>query len=496
MQSDDKAPVVICSVLERDASHTLRRIEDVPAGCGLVEIRADHLEVGDVEGLVRRAGRPVIVTIRPGNDVGRTDRPDADRLAILQAALAGGARFIDVEWGSALAGLADGEHAGRVILSHHGAHCDLSELLQIYQRMATTAAGKLKLVPRAESVEEASAVFDVLRQVGRPDRRLACFALGRPGAITRLLSISWGSWATYGSPATGLETAAGQFTARDMLETYDVLQIRETTRKFGLIGRAVFGSPSPAMHRTGYQQAGIDARYLPIELDDLDGLFGLLTRAGGVGLEGLAVTMPFKEPMAGRCELHDEVARLSGAVNTVIVDPAAWAGYNTDGPAAVAASRLHVDPSGARVAILGAGGTGRALAVAFASAGSRVTLFNRTEARAEKFASQVGISSAGADRFPEAEWDILINATPLGREGETVVSRRSLNGRLVIDACYAPEITPLVRDAAQSGLGVVDGLALLAGQAVLQFERMTGNTPSVAQFEVVARAWLAGRRAT
>ena len=47
---------------------------------------------------------------------------------------------------------------------------------------------------------------------------------------------------------TGVETAPGQFTARDLVETYDVLGVRDTTALYVLVGTRVFGSPSPAMH--------------------------------------------------------------------------------------------------------------------------------------------------------------------------------------------------------------------------------------------------------
>jgi shikimate dehydrogenase len=70
---------------------------------------------------------------------------------------------------------------------------------------------------------------------------------------------------------------------------------------------------------------------------------------------------------------------------------------------------------------------------------------------------------------------VLVQATPLGRYGEEVVPRRCLNGRMVLDAAYGAEPTPLVRAARARNVAVADGLDLLLEQACLQFERLTGR---------------------
>jgi shikimate dehydrogenase len=85
------------------------------------------------------------------------------------------------------------------------------------------------------------------------------------------------------------------------------------------------------------------------------------------------------------------------------------------------------------------------------------------------------VASAALSALPGATWELLVNATPAGRGGEEVVLRRHLNGRLVLDAAYGPETTPLVRAARARGLLVADGLDLLGEQAALQFTRLTGR---------------------
>ncbi|MHC4428147.1 MAG: shikimate dehydrogenase family protein, partial [Planctomycetota bacterium] len=339
---------------------------------------------------------------------------------------------------------------------------------------------------------EIGAVRGVLAAAESDGRPLACFASGRPGAITRLLAPAWGSWGTYGSTGPGAETAEGQFPARDMLDIYDVAGIRPDTKRFALVGSAVFGSPSPAMHGAGYRRAGLDARYFPLELDALDDCLPLVGSDGLLGVEGLAVTMPFKQAASKRCITRDEVAAASDAVNTVLIDADGWSGSNTDGPAAVSLIGSRLALRGANVAIVGAGGTARAAATALARAGAHVILFNRTLDRARTVARSIGAEARALDELASASWDILVQTTPLGARGERVLAPESLTGKLVLDAVYGPQ-TPLVRDAHQRGLTAIDGFELLVAQAVPQFERLTGARTRDDVLREAGRAWLDSR---
>ena len=121
-------PTVVCSVRESSVAAVRRELARVPSGCGLVEIRADEMSIDEIAALTRETKRPLIVTIRRRQEGGGFDGSEKERGRGLLAALEGGARFIDVEWGSPQQALAEGKHAARVILSHHGADCRLEAL--------------------------------------------------------------------------------------------------------------------------------------------------------------------------------------------------------------------------------------------------------------------------------------------------------------------------------------------------------------------------------
>jgi shikimate dehydrogenase len=274
-----------------------------------------------------------------------------------------------------------------------------------------------------------------------------------------------------------------------MLDLHDVLGIGPRTRLYALLGAAVSESPSPAMHRAGYREAGLDARYLPVAADDAADGLDAAGPGGTLGIEALAVTLPFKRAAFERCADLDGAARACGAVNTVTGGPAAWRGANTDGPAVLACVRGRIDPRGVAVAVAGAGGFGRAAAAALRGAGASVVLFNRTFERARRAAREIEVEARPWDELRDFAWTVLVQGTPLGRCGEDVLEGAPLCGRVVVDAVYGPE-TPLLRRARQAGLAAADGLELLVAQALPQFERMTGRRASEATLRDAGRAWL------
>jgi len=479
-------PTVVTSVLETDAAPAARAIRAAPAACGLVELRADLLRAEAVSEVVRGAGRPLIVTVRRPEDGGHFGGPETERRRMLLDALEAGAAFVDVELDGPAADLAEGAQSARVILSDHGAPCRPRALEERYSRMARSRAARLKLVPRARSLDELFAVRDLLGRAARDGRTLACFAMGRAGLLSRLLAPSWGSWASYGSIAPGKATAEGQPTAGELSELHDVTGIGEKTRLYALVGGSVGSSPSPAMHTAAYRELGLDARYFALDLETFDEVLPWLDAPGG--LHGLGVTMPFKEQAARRCTAGDEIVRLARAVNTVVVGSEAPVGFNTDGPAALALVRRGIELDGRSVAVVGAGGTARAVAVALARTGAAVTLFNRTDERAREAARALGIAAGRFDELGSARWDVLVQTTPLGAGGETLDVGWS--GGTVLDAVYGPAPTPLIAEARRRGLRAIDGFELLVEQAVGQFELLTGRRASRAGLAAAGRRWL------
>jgi 3-dehydroquinate dehydratase/shikimate dehydrogenase len=462
---------VVPSILEATPEAAAVALAAAPREAALVELRADGLRAADVGALVARFPRATIVTVREAVDGGSFEGSTGDKRAILEAALAAGAAYVDVEHGGPFRAMADGPASARVILSHHGAACEAATLTSLFDTMASSRAARLKIVPRAGRAKELGAIRELLLHAARADRLLAAFASGAAGVPSRVFAPSWGSWGTYAAASPGRETAEGQLSARVLIDRFRVDVIGPDTRRFALFGAPVGESPSPAVHAAGYAALELDAVYVPVETGDPSEIAPLVSL---LGLRGFAATIPLKEEVARRCARLDRFAAC-GSVNTVLVERGSWDGFNTDAPAALDRIRPHLLLRGASVAIAGAGGTARAIGAALVLEGAAVTLYGRDLARTATAAAAIGASPRSLASLPEARWDLLVQATPRGARGETVLDPACLRGKVVLDAAYRPEGTPLARAARSRGLAVVDGYDLLLGQAILQFERLTGE---------------------
>ncbi len=263
---------------------------------------------------------------------------------------------------------------------------------------------------------------------------------------------------------------------------------------YGLVGNPVGHSLSPPMHEAAYEALDLDARYVTFE--PAPAAIGAAVRgAGALGVAGLNVTIPFKRAVLEHVEPAPLAERI-GAVNLVDFATDPPTGDNTDAAGARRALEHHdVALAGAEAVVVGAGGAGRAIAVALDEAGARVAVANRTMSKAESVAALLdGGTAHGLDTLPTlaASADLLVNATSVGLESDrSPVPASALHaGLVVMDAVYRPVETRLLRDADAAGARTVDGGWMLLYQGVEAFERWTGREAPVAAMNRALRALL------
>jgi shikimate dehydrogenase len=243
------------------------------------------------------------------------------------------------------------------------------------------------------------------------------------------------------------------------------------------------------MHDAAFDAAGIDARYVLLELD-AEEVEPAVATARGPDWLGLGVTAPYKRVVAELCDEVEPDAATIGAVNNVVRTPdGRLVGINTDAPGFRAGVELAMGRplGGTRVVVAGAGGAAHAVVHACLDAGARhVTIANRTPssavALAERFAD-VGTGTASGlaledPTFGEAlrSADLAVNATTVGMidPGATIPVAELPDRATVFDLVYVPADTPLVRAARERGLRAANGSEMLIAQAAIAFERWTG----------------------
>ena len=240
------------------------------------------------------------------------------------------------------------------------------------------------------------------------------------------------------------------------------------------------------MMEKAFAAAGLDWRYLTLEVTP-EKLVAAVAGMKAMGFRGANFASPHQVNVVEHLDRLSESAQLSGAVNCVFVSEDEYVGENTDGKGFVAALRNVMDPSEKRIAIMGAGGTARAIAVELANAGvAAVTVANRTVDRGQALVELLNertevaatLSDWDGDWVIPEDTELLVNATAIGLRDAAArvpINTSSFSDRLVVaDVVHNPPRTLLLCDAAEHGCITLDGLAMLVSQAIIDFKIWTG----------------------
>lgn len=254
----------------------------------------------------------------------------------------------------------------------------------------------------------------------------------------------------------------------------------------GLIGHNIAYSASPAMQEAAFRATGLDWTYglLDVAPEELAGTVAGLREERWAGAN---VTIPHKLAVGAMLDRLDDAAESTGAVNFIRRDGRALEGGNTDveGIRRALAQVGIGSTRGLEVVILGGGGSARACRQAVA--GARVTFVTRRETALPAGAGEVLRWESRQWRGRARDADLLINATPIGRDGSMPCDLADLPGKgAVIDLVYSSPTTPLVAAARALGLPAADGWTVLLGQGAASFSAWTGlPAPLVAMREAL-----------
>ena len=251
------------------------------------------------------------------------------------------------------------------------------------------------------------------------------------------------------------------------------------TERAAVLGRPITHSLSPVLHRAAYAALGLtDWTYeaLDIGAEDLPVLLAGLDDEW----RGFSVTMPCKQSAVTAATEHDALPLLLGAANTLVRVPGGWRAENTDVSGIGMALQLAGVDRVEHAAILGAGGTAGAAAVALASLGAQtVEVVVRDPARAAGVvavldALDVTARVATFAQTPEVAAPVVVSTVPA--DGQTTVAGLHwAPGQTVLDVLYAGWPTPLASAVAEAGGVTVHGLDVLFWQATVQVELITGR---------------------
>lgn len=437
---------------------------------GIPKIRKFLYELGEVT---------AIATCRRAPNGGKFKGSIRAELDILRKAIEAGCDLIDIEIETVEA-MKPAELqrirslGAALIISYHDFKTT-GNLDKVFERIEKFRPDYMKVVSTATCLADNVKMMRFLERTS--DRaNMIGICMGEQGLISRVLGVRAGSVFTFASASPGEETGPGQLAARALHEIYRVDEVSPATKVYGVVGNPVAHSLSPLIHNLAFRRETVNGVFLALQATDMN---DVLTLVREIPLHGLAVTMPFKGEILKHLANSDNLSEKIGACNTVVrAHDGKLYGFNTDVAAILRPLERRLPLDGARVLVMGAGGAARAAVFGLKDKGAEVTVVNRTPEAAQKLAKQAKAKTIKYEQLAKANFDVILNATPIGMRGhkpQSWLNPEQLNARLVFDMVYNPIETPLLRMAREKGLAVITGVEMFVQQGARQFEIWTGK---------------------
>lgn len=371
------------------------------------------------------------------------------------------------------------------LLSWYGNVNDLSNLNARFEQLSSHQAAVYKLVNEATTIAQEFTPLFFLKSLRRKDT--IAFAAGPLGFWNRLAALQLGAPGIYGR--VGKDSVVDmEPSVRKLIDDYDLPRLRPVAEIFAIIGNPIFHSLSPRLHNASYRSMGHPALFVPLRVESFAEFWHefVLSRkldALGMPINGMTVASPHKEEALLQAKTVSAMARQAEAANILVRNNGWWNADTTDPDVIYTAARDRSVPvREKRAAVIGCGGAGRAIAAALIASGAGVTLINRGAERGEHAATLLGLPYIPLCDFDAEGFDIVVNATPVGRDSDEVpfeIERLS-DAAVVIDLVYGSRPTPLVDTTRSRQQIAIDGRDVLVAQVRHQFRMMTGKEMPVA----------------
>jgi 3-dehydroquinate dehydratase / shikimate dehydrogenase len=466
----------------------------------MAELRVDCLDP-DERLLIRRfpeqAGMPVILTIRRDSDGGHFVGGEGARISLMARGLAYAETdrrrnfaYLDIEEDLNVTSLEEAARTfgTRIIRSYHnikGTDADLSVKIRSMRRSGDEI---VKVSVTANSTED---VINLLR-AGKEceEQEKILISMGHLGIYSRILSEQFGSFLSYCSAISEPDTppaAPGQIEVRELASFYRFRNITKATKVYGVTGYPLKATDSPHFFNTVFDMEESNAVYVPFPADSITNFMEI---AKELNVEGISVTVPYKEAVIPFLDFQSDDVRTIGACNTLTLTPQGWLGTNTDTKGFSDSLLTFLGKSNFKrqhITVIGAGGAARAVAFELHRLGAKVLILNRTVHKARRLAAPYkfawgGLDEQGIEKMDKYR-DIIIQTTSAGMEGINAdnssndpAAMYNFCGREeVMDLVYKPKMTAFLKRASNAGCNIQNGYDMLIRQARYQYTQFTGK---------------------
>lgn len=241
---------------------------------------------------------------------------------------------------------------------------------------------------------------------------------------------------------------------------------------YGLIGYPLTHSFSPAYFKKKFAGQNINAVYEAFPITAIEELPALISSMRG--LEGLNVTIPYKETVIGYLDELDDTAKEIGAVNCITIKNGYKKGYNTDATGFEQSLNPLLQPQHTHALILGTGGSSKAVAYVLKQLGIPFRLVSRNAGEGD-----MGYEALTAELITKHK--LIINTTPLGMypavDAMPPIPYDAVGAQhLLFDLIYNPEETKFLLQGKAQGAVTKNGFEMLQLQAEAAWDIWTTSS--------------------
>ena len=257
-------------------------------------------------------------------------------------------------------------------------------------------------------------------------------------------------------------------------------------KKFLVIGNPIKHSLSPQLHKYWFVKNKINAEYKKIKIDQKQ-IKKILDKIRKKQIEGINVTIPFKNSVIKYLDILEGDAKKTSSVNTIYLRKQKLIGDNTDVYGFAFGILKKIKSKIKAAGIIGAGGVTSSIILALIKKGVRkIYITNRTFSKLKVFKKKFGgiIFPVRWNEHSKVfrEVQILINVSSLGMQGQKdlkfdfSIFNKKIN---VVDIVYNPENTKFLRDARRYGHKTFSGLDMFVYQAQKAFYIWNKKKPKI-----------------
>ena len=253
-------------------------------------------------------------------------------------------------------------------------------------------------------------------------------------------------------------------------------------KKYLVVGNPIKHSQSPLLHNFWLKKNNINAIYDKEEYEPSK-LGNLISKIREEKINGINVTVPFKEKIISFLDELTPEAEITQSVNTIHFNKKSVVGHNTDiFGFETAIKDTKYDIENKKILILGAGGVVPSIIFALNKMkASKIMISNRTKNKTErlkKLSSNLKVIDWG--EIPD--FDMIINATSLGlnKEDKIIIDFSKIEkDKLFFDIIYNPSETNFLAEAKNNGNIVENGKKMFIYQALASFKIWHGVQPEI-----------------